>query len=136
MIRFIVGVILGHILCYFLIFYVSGLISDSMIMFEILNVGFGLTINIGYLLYVCKQKQMPIKWITINKWVAPIFITIGVLQWFSLFLLFSELIFIDGLMLLFYYCYIFRISLLFELPIIGYLYYKVYEHLSSFSSEE
>ena len=136
MIRFIIGVILGHVLCYFLIFYVSGLISNSMIMYEILNIGLGLIVGIGYLLYVCKQKQMSIKWITINKWVAPIFITIAVLQWFSLFGLLSELYFIDGLMLLFYYSYIYRFSLLFELPIIGYLSYKVNVHLSSLSSEE
>lgn len=136
MIRFIVGVILGHILCLSSILLVDEMCKSEVVIAAALLTGVGLIVGCGYLFYVFKQKQMSSKWIIINKWLAPILITFAVLQWCPCILLISKLIFIEELLLLMALGYYYRVSLFFELPIIGYVYYKVNEHLSSLSSEE
>jgi hypothetical protein len=122
--RFIVGVIIGHILWFIILSY-----------FDIINIVFNGLCSIlilEYLLYIFLQKRMSMKWIIINKLLVPIFTTILVLQWFiyMTFLLEGQI----GLVL-FHYIYIYRISLLFELPIIGYICYKMDKHLSDLLSE-
>ena len=116
--KIIVGVIIAHVLWYILFGIFKAYITESILCSAIAWI---------YLLCVYFQKQMSIYWITINKWLIPIGVAFCIMQ-LPLFIIF--LLKGNGMLFLLFPLYIYRLTLLFELPIIVYICYKMDKRIS------
>lgn len=121
--KLIVGVIIAHILWYILFFIFEAYITESILCSAMAWI---------YLLCVYLQKQMSVYWITINKWLIPIGVAFCIMQ-LPLYIMF----FLkgNGILFLLFPLYIYRLTLIFELPLIAYICCKMDKRISILSSK-
>lgn len=116
--KLIVGVIIAHVLWYILLFIFDADITESILCSVIAWI---------YLLCVYLQKQMSVYWITANKWLIPILVAFCIMQ-LPIYIMF----FLKGNAILFllHPAYIYRLTLIFELPLIAHICYKMDKRIS------
>lgn len=116
--KIIVGVIIAHVLWYILLFIFDADITESILCSVMAWI---------YLLCVYLQKQMSAYWITANKWLIPILVAFCIMQ-LPIYIMF----FLKGNAILFllHPAYIYRLTLIFELPLIAYICYKMDKRIS------
>lgn len=116
--KLIVGIFIAHVLWYILLFIFDADITESILCSVMAWI---------YLLCVYLQKQMSAYWITVNKWLIPILVTFCIMQ-LPIYIMF----FLKGNAILFllHPAYIYRFTLIFELPLIAYICYKMDKRIS------
>lgn len=116
--KLIVGVFIAHVLWYILLFIFDADITESILCSVIAWI---------YLLCVYLQKQISVYWITVNKWLIPILVAFCIMQLPIYIMFFLKG---NGILFLLFPLYIYRLTLLFELPIIAYICYKMDKRIS------
>ena len=116
--KLIVGVFIAHVLWYILLFIFDADITESILCSVMAWI---------YLLYVYLQKQISVYWITVNKWLIPILVAFCIMQ-LPIYIMF----FLKGNAILFllHPAYIYRFTLIFELPLIAHICYKMDKRIS------
>lgn len=121
--KIIVGVIVAQILWFILFGIFNAYITESILCSAIAWI---------YLLCVYLQKRMSEYWITVNRWLIPILVAFCIMQLplYIIFLLKGK-----GILFLLFPLYVYRFTLILELPLIAYICCKMDKRISKLSSK-